>query len=80
MMPTFALSVSQLHDASSERLVSYPNKALLVILLFGFVVSNTCDIATLGPWDLDLPPGPATKELRDSGQMTQLLSDSGSHL
>lgn len=43
-------------------------------------VSNTCDIATLGPWDLDLPPGPATKELRDSGQMTQLLSDSGSHL
>lgn len=43
-------------------------------------VSNTCDIATLGPWDLDLPPGPATNELRDSGQMTQLLSDSGSHL
>lgn len=38
MMPTFALSVSQLHGASSERLVSYPNKALLVILLFGFAL------------------------------------------
>lgn len=44
------------------------------------MVSNTCDIATLGPWNLDLPPGPATNELSDSGQMTQLFSDSGSHL
>lgn len=32
-------------------------------------VSNTCDTATLGPWNLDSPPGLATNELLTLGNL-----------